>query len=387
MTKGLAGRRIVFVVNDAAMFLRSRAPIARALVDAGASPAVIAPEGPAVEQVRAAGFECRVVPLTRRGVDPLAERRSIAALTRAYGELKPDIVHHFTIKPVIYGGIAARRARVPSVVDTITGLGFVFASRSLRARALRPIVLAGYRLAFRHANTKVIFQNPSDQEAFERGGLLRNVRSALVVGSGIDLERFVPRALPETSVPLVVLPARMLRDKGVLEFVAAAKILHDEGHAVRMALMGDTDDGNPAAIARAQLEAWAQNGSVEWWGWRSDVVAAFHESSIVCLPSYREGSPRALMEAAACARPVVTTDVPGCRDVVRPHETGLVVPARDARALAAAIATLVEDRSLREKFGAAGRALAEREFGIDAVVASTLATYEEMIARAQPREP
>lgn len=378
----LAGRHVLLVVNDAKMFLQSRLPVARAAEVAGASVGVVAPEGPAVEAVRGAGFACHVLPLSRRGMNPWTEAGSLAALIRLYRAQRPDLVHHFTIKPVLYGGVAARAAGVPAVVDTITGLGYVFTSQARRARVLRLVVLAGYRLALSHPRIRVVFQNEADRSLLAASGVLKGRATEIIPGSGIHLGRFP--AIPEPQgVPRVVLPSRMLWDKGVAEFVEAAGRLRKQGVAGTFVLVGDTDPGNPSAIPAERLRAWAREGVVDWLGWRDDMPEVLASAHVVCLPSYREGFPRVLMEAAACGRPVVATDAPGCRDVVEAGRTGLLVPPRDAVALAEALELLLVDPVRRAAMGKEARALAERRFSADEVAAATIRLYAGLLAGAR----
>jgi len=371
--------RLLLTVNDAGFFLSHRLPIALAAREAGHDVHIATAPGPAVERIVARGLPHHPVPISRSGLNPLGEFRCVAALTRLYRRLRPDIVHHVTIKPVLHGGLAARLARVPATVSAISGLGYVFVDRARRPAPLRRAARAFYRLALRQRNGRVIFQNPDDRDAFVRGGLVQAGHAALIKGSGVDLARFAPAPEPPGE-PMVVLPARMLWDKGVGEFVAAARRLRADGVKARFVLVGDTDPGNPTAIPPARLEAWRAEGAVEWWGHRDDMPAVLAGAHVVCLPSYREGLPKSLIEAAACARPMVATDVPGCREIARDGENALLVPARDDNALAMALARLIGDPALRRTLGGRGRAIAEAEFAVERVVAQTLALYDALLA-------
>ena len=382
---GLAGNRAVtlgrllYVVNEAGFFLSHRLPLARAARTAGYEVHVATPEGKGADQIRADKFQFHTIPMSRKGMNPREELRSIVALYRLYRQVAPDIIHHVTIKPVLYGGLMARLARVPAVVNAVTGLGFVFVSTGVRARLRRLGVRLAYRLALGHPNSRVIFQNPDDRETFVNEHLLPDCRAALIRGSGVDMTTFVP--LPETDgPPLVVLAARMLWDKGVGEFVEAVRTLRGSGVEARFALVGDTDEGNPAAVPDSRLSAWREERVVEWWGHRNDMTRVFAEAHIVCLPSYREGLPKVLIEAAACGRPIVTTDTPGCREIVRDGENGFLVPPRDVNRLATAMRRLIDDTELRKCFGFRGRQIAEAEFSIERVVSSTLTVYKELLA-------
>ena len=281
---------------------------------------------------------------------------------------------------MLYGGIAARLTRVPGMVAAISGLGFVFLSNSLKMRLVRSVVARLYRVALGHPNSRVIFQNANDRDMLKSMGAVRNDQVVIIRGAGVDLNAY--RASPEPASPPVVVTmvARLLRDKGVQEFVQAARLLRERGVPVTMQLVGGVDAGNPTSATQEDVDAWRREGCVEALGERSDVAALYAAAHIAVLPSYREGLPKSLIEAAACARAVVTTDVPGCRDAIEPDVTGLLVPVRDAQALADAIARLAGDAALRQAMGTAGRALAEREFNVERVARIHVELYDTLSA-------
>lgn len=375
-----AGRRLMFVVNNPAFFMSHRVPVALAAQRAGYDVHVATMDGPAVAEIQALGMTHHAIPMTRSGKHPLQELGTLLALVRLFRRVRPDVVHLVTIKPVLYGGIAARLARVRGMVAAISGLGFVFLSNSLKMRLVRSVVARLYRIALGHPNSRVIFQNANDRDLLKSLGAVRDEQVVMIRGAGVDLDAY--RALPEPPTPPVVVTmvARLLRDKGVQEFVQAAGILRQRGLPVTMQLVGGVDAGNPASATPSEVDAWQRDGAVQALGERSDVAALYAASHIAVLPSYREGLPKSLIEAASCARAVVTTDVPGCRDAIEPGETGLLVPVRDAQALADAIARLAEDPALRQAMGAAGRALAEREFNIERVASIHVALYDALSA-------
>ncbi len=378
--------RLLFTVNDAGFFLSHRLPIAQAAAAAGYDVQVATAPGAAVAHIRAQGFAHHPVPISRRGLNPLAGLRAIWALLRLYRRLRPDLIHLVTVKPVLFGGIAARLAGAPAVVSAVSGLGYVFISRSPLGVVLRAAISAGYRFALRRPGARVIFQNPDDRNEFLARGLVRPQDHVTIKGSGVDLGRFAPSPEP-TGPPVVVLPARMLLDKGVGEFVAAARILREAGVQARMVLVGNSDPGNPTAVPQAKLHAWRNEGAVEWWGFRDDMAEVLGQAHIVCLPSYREGLPKSLIEAAACARPLVASDVPGCREIARAGKNALLVPPRDAKALAAALRELIEDAGLRRRLGARGRDIVEAEFSLPQVVDQTLALYAALLRETGGRAP
>ncbi len=373
-------RRLLFVVNNPAFFMSHRVPVALAAQRAGYDVHVATMDGPAVADIEALGMTHHVVPMTRSGKHPLQELGTLLSLLRLFRRLRPQVVHLVTIKPVLYGGIAARLARVPGMVAAISGLGFVFLSNSLKMRLVRAVVARLYRLALGHRNSRVIFQNASDRDLLQSLGAVRDEQVVLIRGAGVDLDQY--RALPEPPAPPVVVTmvARLLRDKGVREFVQAARLLRERGVDVSMQLVGGVDAGNPASATPAEVQAWQREGCVQALGERSDVPQLYAASHIAVLPSYREGLPKSLIEAAASARAVVTTDVPGCRDAIDPGKTGLLVPVRDPQALADAIARLADDQALRQAMGTAGRALAEREFNIERVARLHVELYDTLSA-------
>lgn len=375
-----AARRLLFVVNNPAFFMSHRVPVALAAQRAGYDVHVATMDGPAVADIEALGMTHHAIPMTRSGKHPLQELGTLLALLRLFRHVRPQVVHLVTIKPVLYGGIAARLARVPGMVAAISGLGFVFLSNSLKMRLVRAVVARLYRLALGHRNSRVIFQNGADRDLLKSLGAVRDEQVVLIRGAGVDLD--VCRALPEPPAPPVVVTmvARLLRDKGVQEFVQAARLLRERGVPVTMRLVGGVDAGNPASATPAEVEAWQREGCVQALGERADVPQLYADSHIAVLPSYREGLPKSLIEAAACGRAVVTTDVPGCRDAIDPGKTGLLVPVRDPQALADAIARLAGDATQRQAMGAAGRALAEREFNIERVARIHVDLYDTLSA-------
>jgi len=360
--------RLLYVVNNAAFFLSHRLPIAVAARKAGFDVHVATPPGEAARRIAEAGFPFHPIRLRRGGKSPVGALVALLSLWRLYRRLHPDVVHHVTIKPVLLGGIAARLACVPAVVHAVSGLGYAF----LAGGALRTAARALYRFAFGHGNLRVIFQNPDDREELD---MLPKEKSVLIRGAGVDLDEFRPSPEP-SGPPVVLLPARMLKDKGVGEFVEAARALRG---TARFVLCGAPDPANPNTVTRETLEVWQREGAVEWWGHKDDMPNVLRQCHVVCLPSYyKEGLPKALLEAAASGRPIVTTFVPGCREAVKEGVNGLTVPPRDVEALVAALRALIEDPDLRASMGAKGRRIAEEEFSVEEVARRTLEVYREL---------
>lgn len=380
-TQPTAGaKRLFIVVNNPAFFLSHRLPLALGAREAGFDVHVVTMDGPAVEQIVGHGLTHHVIPLSRSGGNPVEELRSIWSLWRLFRRQRPDLVHAVTIKPVLYAGIAARLARVSGYVAAISGLGFLFLDNSRKGVWVRRVVTVLYRMALGHRNSRVIFQNRNDAEVLQRAGAVRADQIELIRGSGVDLDHF--QAAPEPAGPPVALMvARMLADKGVREFVEAARMAAGQPNGLRWVLAGSPDPGNPATITEQELRAWQAEGIVTWLGEQHDINGLYRDSHIAVLPSYREGLPKSLIEAAACGRAVVTTDVPGCRDAIEPGLTGLLVPARDAAALCAAVQRLAGDDGLRIGMGKAGRELAEQAFDIREVVRRHVEIYRKLMDR------
>lgn len=374
-------RRLLFIVNNPAFFLSHRLPVAQAAMQAGFEVHVATMPGSTVSTIESLGITHHVLPMSRSGKNPLEELQTLYTLWKLFRGLRPDVVHAVTIKPVLYGGIAARLAKVPAYIAAVSGLGFIFIRESKGFDFLRWAATLLYRLALGHPNSRVIFQNTSDRDVLLRCKAVRPEQVVLIRGSGVDLERF--RATPEPDgKPVALMVSRLLIDKGVREFVEAARLSANGADGVRWVLAGSIDKGNPASITQAELDQWLQEGVIEYLGEQEDIPALYQQAHIAVLPSYREGLPKSLIEAAACGRAVVTTDVPGCRDAIEPGVTGLLVPARDARALAFAVQRLADDGKLRQEMGEAGRRLAEYAFDVNHVADRHVELYEELTTAA-----
>lgn len=372
--------KAVFAVNAHEYTAAHRLPLLHAARGRGWQVIAIAPEAsPALTRLENEGFPVEPLALSRRGIGPWDEVRAIRSLERLYRHLRPDLVHHATIKPVLYGTIAARRSGVPAVVNAITGLGYIYTANGLRSWALRRVVNPLYRFALRHPNQRIVFQNSDDWSVLKSIGAVHDSECVLIPGSGVDVEYF--KAVPESKeVPLVVLPGRMLRNKGVFEFVEAARILKAQGTNARFALVGGLDPDNPSAIAEEVIKSWVNGGVVEWWGQVADMRSVYRDAHVVVLPSHREGMPKALLEASASCRPTIATDVPGCRDAVVDGVTGYLVPPDSPRALSERILRLVHSPEQRLSMGRSGRERAVECFSKKRIVTDTLAVYDELLA-------
>ena len=374
--------KIILVANTDWYLFNFRRSLAEFLRANGHEITLVSPDGPFVDNIHQAGFRWLKWPVGRNSAGP-SELLAIGWLAKLYRQERPDLVHHFTVKPVLYGSIAARLTKVPRVVNAVTGLGYVFLQNTLRARLIRRVVLVFYRLAFQASRQAVIFENRYDRQFFEQLHLISPGRSTLIEGVGVDTNTFVPSPEPD-GIPVAVLPARMLWDKGVGIAAEAARQLKKENIPLRMVLVGPTDPGNPANIPESTLQTWVREGIVEWWGFQKDMQAVYRSANIVILPSFGEGIPTVLLEAGASGRAIIASDVPGCRDVVRDGETGLLIPPKDSAMLAKALYQLASNPSLRAKLSTAGRAQVLNRFSKEIINRQTMEVYASLENQSIP---
>jgi glycosyltransferase involved in cell wall biosynthesis len=374
--------RLLFLITEDWYFWSHRRPLAEAARDAGFDVTIATRVQEHGEAIRELGIGLVPVRLRRSGRNPAKELLSIVELATIYRRRRPTIVHHVGVKPMLYGSWAARICGVPGVVNAQAGLGYVFTGDGARAAALRAGVKAAYRSAWSGENTRVVFQNQDNLDFFVASRVVPRRRAVLIRGCGVELDRFRPSPEP-AGLPVVMMTGRMLWDKGIAEIVEAAKLLRARRVPCHVVLLGQPDPDNPESVPERFLREQHAAGVVEWWGHLSDMPGALAQSTLVVLPSYSEGLPMSLVEAAAAARPMVTTDVPGCRDVVRHGDNGLLVPPRDAPALADAIAELLGDPSTRAAMGRRSRVRAEQEFSSDAISRQTITLYEGLLGSAR----
>jgi glycosyltransferase involved in cell wall biosynthesis len=368
--------KVILFANTDWFLYNFRLQTAKGLRDAGYDVLLVSPDGEYVARLKAAGFAWREFPISRRGMNPLVELWTIVRLFLLLRQEEPDFLNNYTIKCVIYGSFAAQWANISHVVNTITGLGFVF-SNPTKGGFLRWLVKQLYRLALKRTNT--IFINQDDKALFLRNKMVPQDHCVIIESCGVDIVKFSP-AKESSGIPMVLFAGRLLIDKGIQEFIEAARIINEKELAARFVLVGQLDRGNPASISEEQLVEWQQQGLVEYWGWQDDMVKIYHQAHIVCLPAYREGVPKSLLEAAACEKPLVATDVPGCRAVVNDGENGFLVPSHDSEKLADALTRLIEDKELRENMGKEGRIIVSQRFSDEQVVEQTLAFYQSLMS-------
>ena len=374
--------RLLIVVNNPDFFFQQHVEVARSASAAGYEVHVAAPSVPECSE-----FRWHKIRMPRGRIRVIDELRSIADLFQLLRRLQPDVVHNITHKPVLYGTLASLFTGSANVVNSNTGLGFLFIDDSVRTKIVRKLMRLGYRLSLRHKNRLDLFLNEEDRLAFIDLGMTDPDRSRVVTGPGVDLNEF--HFATEPSEPTVfVLPARMLWHKGVREFVEAAAILKRERVECKFLLVGDTDPGNLAAIPRTQLLKWHEDGLVQWKGFCDDMPEIYRNSHVVVLPSYREGMGRVLQEGSAMGRALIATNVPGCREVVRNGLNGFLVRPRDPVALAQSMRILAENKDLRIRMGLAGRRMAAERWGIQKVVAEMLHAYQQRspVSEVQPEQ-
>lgn len=379
---------LAFVVNTAAFFLSHRLPIALeaqrqgyrvALITGQAGSAVM--ETDTAATLAAHGIAHTQLGFTSAGTNPLRELPSLIAMVKALRRIKPDILHCTTPKGIMYGGLAARLAGVPNLVLAQSGMGYAFTSTgnlSISRRLIRLVISRMATIAYGHPRVRVIVQNLEDRAALISAGLANESQITLIPGSGVDLSRYVEAPI-EPRQREILFPARMLIDKGVIECIEAARSLKTLAPDWTFVMAGTADHANPTCIAPAKMKAWHDEAIINWLGYVADMPPLFARAAIVCLPSYREGMPKALLEAAAAGCAVVTTDTTGCREAIVDGVTGDLVPVQDSEALCRALLALINDPERRARYAAAGRQRAIERFGIDAVVGTTLGIYKSLM--------
>lgn len=371
--------RLLFVVAEDYYFVSHRLQLAVAAQEAGYDVSVATHVNRHGKIIRDAGLRLFPVHFNRSGVWPPEELRTIRSLVRIYRSLRPDLVHHVAMKPVIYGAIAARIASTKGIVHALGGVGFLFASEAKRARIARLLVRPALKSAFSQPNSRIILQNHYDRQMLVESGLVPAHAIRMIRGAGVDLGLYGLSNV-KAQPPLVILPARLLWDKGVGQFVKAAKVLKQRGVCARFALVGRPDLKNPSSVSQEHLDRWNSEGIVEIWGWREDMPAVFGQAQIVCLPTYYgEGLPKTLLEAAAVGAAIVTTNIPGCVELIRDGDNGILVSPKDVQGLADALQSLIENIELRSRLGLAARETVREGFTLGQVVAETLDVYAELL--------
>ena len=370
-----APKHLVYVITEDWFFASHFLDRAKAAISAGFKVSVVTRCRETAREFEQHGLLVENIEFSRRGLNPIIELATILRLRSILKRIKPDIMHNIALKPVVLGSLAAQFASVQNIVNAPVGMGYVFTSQESKARILRPIVKALIRFVLSRKNRRVIIENQDDFNNLITGGFAKQDLIALIKGAGVDIKKFDQK--PEPSDPVcVIMVSRLLRDKGIQEFINAANLIKTNNDTVRFFLVGDVDDGNPTSLTADQLIELRNSKDVVWLGARTDIAELLAASHIVCLPSYREGLPKSLIEAASAGRPIVTTDVPGCREVVTHMINGLLVKPRDSNELAMAIEKLIGDPKLRKSMGAENRSKAVTEFSNEIIIRQTNSVYD-----------
>ncbi len=367
--------KIIFFANTDWYLFNFRLGLAEFLRDKGCDVVMMSPVGDYGARFEALGFRWIGLPMDRRSLNPIREAGLLRQIRMIYRQERPDLIHNFTIKCVVYGSLAAQTVGIDKRINAVTGLGHIFISSSFKARMLRPVVKQLLRTALRGNTSYLILQNPDDNQLFSRLDLINAGHVRLIKGSGVDTDHFVPSEQNRERQFTVLLASRLLREKGIQTFVDAAELISKRKERIKFLLAGASDPGNPSAVSADELADWKQQGCVEILGHVENIRELMNDVDLVVLPSHREGVPRGLIEAAAMEVPLIATDVPGCREIVQDGINGFLIPVDDARALAEKITVLLRDRLLCRKFGEAGRKLVVQEFNHQHVFQQTLNLY------------
>ena len=376
-------KKVLILVNYLSFFISHRLPIAEALLAKGFEVFIgygeLRGADPKILEQR--GFKVYFIPMQPGSFNLLNDFKTFYYIWSFFKRVKPDIVHLVTIKPYLYGGIISRLCGVQGLITAVSGLGTLFVNKDLKSKLIRLLLYPIYKLAFNHSNQKIIVQNKDDLKVLVNWGVLNLSKVKLLKGSGVKLENFINLDEP-SGTPVVCFAARLLRDKGVYEYVSAVRLLKERGIKAEFLLAGDLDINNPTGLKLKDLNKIRDEGYVKIIGYQRDIATLYAKSHIICLPSYREGFPKSLIEAAAAGRAVVTTDVPGCRDAIIPNKTGLLVPIKDSQKLADALQWLIENSKERIAMGKAGRNFAEKEFKIEKIILNHLDIYQDILSNS-----
>ncbi len=372
---------ILYLVTEDWYFMSHRVSLAEAAIQAGFEITLLTQVSNHAETIRNLGINLIPISFPRALKRPWQDISTFIGIYKTYRKTKPDIIHNVSLKPSVYGSLmlflGACSGEKPVVINAFTGLGYVFTSANISARIIRLILIPLLKLLFQQDNSYLLFQNEDDKRTLVNLGIGSEERSFLIPGSGVDVDKFTPHPESE-SVPVIMLVARMLYDKGIEDFVSAAQQVKEQGIEARFVLVGDIDEENPAGIKPKQLKTWHSEGIIEWWGKKDNMPEVYAESHIVVLPSHREGFPKTVIEASSCARPVITTDVPGCRDAIIANKTGLLIFPKDPSAMANAIVDLIKNKDRRIQMGKAGRKLVEEKLSTKVINLQFLDLYRNI---------
>jgi len=364
--------KIILFANSDWFLYNYHLSLAAFLKKEGHEVILLSPGGSYVKFLEQAGLEWRDFPLSRKGMNPIQEIRTIYRLRKVMKDIQPDVLHNFTLKSVLHGSLATKGLAVGKTINTITGLGYLFINNNFFVRIIREFIKISLRFALK--GTTVVFLNKEDRQFYLEQKIISEEQAFIINGAGVDTKKYCPADKTDEQFN-IIFPARLLKDKGIYEFIEAARIVKKHHAQAQFILVGSVDKGNPSSVTSEEIKAWQKEGIIEWWGWQKDMVKVYHRAFLVCLPSYREGLATSLLEAAACGVPIIATDVPGCREVVRHNETGFLVPARDAKALAGSIIYLLDHQDLLVGMGLKGRELIINKYSQERINAETYKLY------------
>ena len=374
-------KKLLYVINHIDWFWSHRLPLAQAAQNAGWDVHLAVTDADKDEQLKSYGFTGHDLPKSDQGFLPFTILKTILSIRKLILKEKPDLVHDITIKYAFITGLAARFCPNQNTVFTLAGLGYLFSGEGFKPKLLRAAIGPLLKFALKHKHAQIIFQNPDDMNLMIKRGFARPEQCHLILGSGVDTQSFKATALPQTDRPIVLMPTRLVHDKGIAIFIEAAKHVHKENPNIRFQIAGGITRNNPLAITENEMNAMIKDSPVEWLGKVSDMPALLEQTTLICYPSYYgEGIPKVLLEANACARPIITTDHPGCREAVKHGENGLLVAVKDAAQTAKAVLELMnKDSAELQKMANAARALAEKQFDVDLINEATIKTYDSAL--------
>jgi glycosyltransferase involved in cell wall biosynthesis len=373
-----AGKKVLFIVSEDWYFISHRLSLAKAAINIGYQVALLSRISTHRQLLESSGITVFDWSLDRRSFNPIKEIWALWQVIRAIYSYSPTLIYAVAFKPIIYSFIASSLAGVRRNIFALGGLGFIFNSESLFAKILRPLSIILLRNAFSGIHSRVIVQNIADLQKLLLLNIVDERCARLIKGAGVDIYNFSPQVEP-SGIPLVVLPARLLWSKGVGDFVTAASSLKKKGIKARFILVGDQDLHNPECIPQSQIDTWREEGTVEVWGFRNDMPLVMNQAAIVCLPSYSEGLPKSLLEAASCSRPIIAYDIPGCREIVVNEDNGFLVPLKNQLFLETMLERLINDPALRVKMGKSGRLKVINQFSQELIAAETLKVWDEVL--------
>lgn len=369
-------KKIMFIINNYDFFISHRLPIAIEAKKKGYEILIACPNVPDINRY---GFSFIKIEMNRGGTRVLQEIKSLINIFKIIKKNRPSIVHLVTIKPVLYGGIVLRFVKTKGVVFAVSGLGTIFTGKNKKTSVLRKYIKKIYKFILGNNNYYIIFQNKDDKEIIKRIKHINDAKIVMTNGSGVDLKKY--NYIPELyNKKVVAMASRLLVEKGVKEYIKAAEIVHDIDPTIEFLLIGDIDCGNPSSLTEKEFEELKLLKYIKILGYRDDLHNIFQKVNIIVLPSYREGFPKVLLEAAACGRAIITTDVPGCREAIINNKTGLLVEKENAKQIGQSIIYLFENNEVRINMGREARKLAEKEFSIDLVVKKHLHIYDKIMS-------